>query len=388
MVWIAPAPSSAENWGTTRPNVVEVTIAGPRQVAFDTEALLRELLEPRLVRLETVRVSNIVLSRALTQRASPDRFLAQVWIDLTGREICAVMIVDPAADRALLREIELEHGVDIVAREEVGQIVNASVEALVAGNEFGVESAVVAQHIATSASLAGLAAPDMPPSPLPNEAEPMAEPAHDEPSTETEGADSPQRPSPLPPPRPNSTRAVGLDVALLYDIDMWSAGRSPAHGPGAQLTVVLPRIVVRPLFALGFTYLLPTSVEGEQVGAELDQYQLHLDVGIAPLHRRRVNLGIRLGLIVDLVRLKPHHLEGGDDFALEPARVEVMTLLRLSTDLQIHLLRWLSMVIGVAVEFDVAQTRITVQHTDSTEVVFQPWWVRPAFRLGFVFGAL
>lgn len=125
-----------------------------------------------------------------------------------------------------------------------------------------------------------------------------------------------------------------------------------------------------------------------QVGVQLDQYQLVVDVGVLPAHRHRVSLGIRLGLIVDMVRLEPHQLEVGERFELEPARVEVMTLLRLSTELQIHLLRWLSLIVGVAVELDVARTRMTVQHTDSTEVVFQPWWVRPMLRLGFIFGAL
>lgn len=378
----APASAQGEEWGTTRPTVVEVTIAAPRQVAHETEALLRELLEPRLARLEVVHVTNVVLSQALSQRAAPDRFLAQVWIDLTGRDVCAVMIVDPSGDRALLREIGLEHGVDVVAREEVGQIVNASIEALVAGAEFGVASSIVAHRIETSASLAGLASPSSASPPSIDEPQPVDD------ATEPEAADPQPTPTPLPPPRPDGERRIGLDIALAYDVSVWAADQAPAHGPGAHLTIVLPRVRARPLFGLGFNYLLPATVDGTQVGAQLDQYQLSVNVGVLPVHRQRVSFGIRLGLIVDMVRLEPHQLDGGEGFALEEARVEVMALLRLSTELQIHLLRWLSLVVGVAVEFDVAQTRMTVQHTDSTEVVFEPWWVRPMFRLGFVFGAL
>lgn len=366
---------SQQNWGTTRPTLVQITVAGPQAVTHETEALLRELLEPRVITLEVIRVGSISLRQAWSQRASAEGVLAQAWIDLTGSERCVLMILDPAGERALLREIDLIQGVDVVAREEVGQIVSASIEAVIAGSEFGVAEAEVAEIIRSGISASGLGL---------SSDETSVERA-DEPSAPTPTPI--EDPSPLPPPRQAEGRPIGLDIALDYTVGIVSTDHEPNHGPGTILTVSLARVPLRPLLGLGFTYVLPQTVSGTQVGAELEQYLLSFDIGFMPLHRRRVSLGLRLGLIVDFVRLEPRHLQEEDSVTLEPARLEVMNMIGLSTELRVHLVRWLSLVIGIGVEIDAAQTRLIVEHIDGTEVVFQPWWIRPTFRLGFLFNA-
>jgi hypothetical protein len=121
--------------------LVQVVIAATPDVEARLSPVLTELLGRLPVALELKREATIEVARVLTPPESPPPALARVFIDVTGRDVAIVYLVDAAWQRLLVRRLPLEHGLDEVAREQVAHVVESAIQSLAAGGVLGVTRA-------------------------------------------------------------------------------------------------------------------------------------------------------------------------------------------------------------------------------------------------------
>ena len=116
---------------------VRVVIGGPDSRVEPTRALVEDLLGDVQANLDLAVAPEIdprvVLFPDVVQPAA-----ARVFIDLAEDHAPVLFVIDGEYERVLARRIEVETGLDEAAREQIAQIVRASIEALLAGAVIGV----------------------------------------------------------------------------------------------------------------------------------------------------------------------------------------------------------------------------------------------------------
>lgn len=337
----APAP------GVQR---IHVLVAGEDREREAFARVLLELMQRLSVEVELERVERVELAAVVAAVPREPQLLARCFVDLASETRATLYVHDPARDRILERHAPRAPGDDELVREQLGHMLLASVEALLAGIEVGAPRS----SVAAAAAPAAVAAPAAHAS----EPEPAApvEPAH---------------------------AAWQLRAALLYELSALGSEPGLAHGPELALAIRSP--LSRQLGGLlSAQYRWPIEVDGDAIGMRMHAVALRaLATFEQPLGASTV-LRFGLGAGADVTRVAPR-AAGGTPIELGVARTLTLGVTRALVGAELRITRWLALWGALAADADLDRTQyVLVRSSGQDAQVSAPWRVRPAISLGLV----
>jgi hypothetical protein len=334
------------------PRHVAFVVVGPEEEAVATEQVMRELLGRLAVEAHVERSDGFDLRVVVTPRDEPDDALvARVWIDLRSGERAVMYLVDRSWREVLVREVPLREASDEVAREQLGHIVQAAIETLLAGGSVGRPR----EEVSASLGIA-VPAPVPPPPPAP-----------------------PRPPPPAPPPEPEPTAWIG-GIAAHWELQGYSDVVPVAHGPGLRGELSIASGAWRPGVSLGMQYRLPIVTSDRPIDARLDTLALRLRGHVGYVLAPSVLLVPALGAGVDLVHLEP--VARNPSAALEETRWTGVVFLCAGLGARWYVLEPLALEIGAGLDVSVVDSLYSIERSSGREVVLDPWTVRPTGWLG------
>lgn len=292
--------------------------------------------------------------------SEPSAGEVRVWIEVGDPRGALVLVSDAAGERLLSQRLPTPEGLDEVAREEIGYIVQASVEALLVGAEIGLVRTEAAEAL-------GVPEPELESEPEPEpELEPEPEP---EPEPEIE-----------PEPERSVPRSPGISMAFLagYELHAWAAGLAPRHGPILALAVHGDgRLGVGGGLELGFASSPAVELENA-LRVEARSIAPRISAGLSPELAPRLRLPVGLGVGVDLTRVTSEALVPGAQEQAPVWRPQVIATAAVGARWSLGQGRY-RVCVGVAAELEVDATGLTYRTAEG--VVFRPWRARPGFSV-------
>lgn len=349
----AEVPDSA----IVRPRV-EIAVHGDPQAIASLRVQLEGAVGDGVV-LAIRGVDAIDLAAAVAPGPVDGETLARVWIELVpqGASVATIVVVDGPRERALVRHIRADQGIDAAVREAVATICASAIEGLRAGAVIGIERTVVEAELAPAAQA-------QPTPPVLTEEAPPPRPL---PRT----ADAPVTPKRAPP--------VAVPIELGWAIAAWSRAPVIQHGPSLSIGV-LARGKLQPGGGLAAQYRFPATVDHADVRARLDSGVLRVWAGVHPQVSPRLRVRARVGGGVDLLRAVTSSRSTG----VQPtsAALHGIPIARASLGLGIALPKKLAVVIDASLEVDLVDTEFVLRGPERT--VFDPWRARPGLAIALL----
>lgn len=315
------------------------------------ESVLRELMQRLSVDVEVEPIGRVERAAVLAPVPAGAPYLARCFLDLRADGHALLYVHDPVRDRVLEREVARPPGGEELAREELGHMLLASIEALLSGATVG----------APRSELAAAAAPRPPAASPPPAAEP-------------ERAD-----------RRESARARWqLRGAFMYEL------AALGHGPGITHGPLLAAIVRAPFADPGIGLLLtgqyrfPFDADADPVGMRVHAFALRALLTLEQPLSARLSLRVGLGAGTDVTRIAPQSAASAG-VALAGERTLALGVTRglLGVDLRISPV--LSLWAALAADVDLERNEyVLVQRDGHDSELLAPWRVRPALSLGVV----
>lgn len=332
----APAPAEATE------RVVDVVIAAPPEARARLDERVRELVGPLPARLRTSAVD--VVDPAVVIDETSAGVFAKVWIDAMDLGTTRIYIVDAGADRILVRKVRLATGLDEVAIDEIGLIVESSVDALLQGGTIGVAREVAARELGVARPVVAVPPPARPP-------------------------------PPQPPPR---ARRIVTDLAGGWSVRAWG-DRRVQHGPSIDVAALARTRMLDAGGALELAAVLPTRVRTRELELQLVGGSVralaHLAGAIAP----RWWWEGRIGTGVDIVRDRSRARLPGVDIGAATTRAIGLIAVRTGPSVELGRTRDRLLVrLHATLDVEVAGIRWV---TTEGEPVFVPWRARPGVTL-------
>jgi len=326
---------------------VELRTAGSVDAAAALEPVLRELLGRLGVSLEATAVDRIDLPVIMTPVPTAPPAVARVWIDLGAPDAAVVHVVDGSWTRLLIRRVPVVDVLDEIEREEIGHILEAAVEALLAGEVVG----------------------------EPWQAGPAAAPPVSPPPAAK--APAPRAPRPTPPATPRPWR---LDLGARYEAQGFATG-DLLHGPGVHATLRLGRERLHVTATLSTSIVLPLTLRTPELSIDLVGADVRLVAGLGIDLGRSLRLLVGLGPGLDLVHDTPHTRDARSVSAESP-RWTALAMGRTTAALALSLTRRLGVWVAAGVDLDATDLRFTVRSATGARAALDPPRARPTVLLG------
>lgn len=360
----AARPASAE----VSPREAEVVVAAEGAEGDALESVLRELLGRLPVRVTYGRAASVDPRDVVTPHAGARPLVARVWVDAaaggdggTGtapeppgapRRVprATIYIVDGAWERVLVRHVERGGAADEVAREKLAHIVEASVDALLAGATIGVTRAE-----ATAALGIELPPPD--------------------------------------PPRTKRSKTPRVALGVGYDVALWGAsetGGALAVGSGPTANVFAVPAGSRFGVLTSAQLRFPVSEERERVGVRLESAAASVR-GVAALANGPFGvLRAQLGVGIERVRIEPRRADAAIGSAgagsardpgavtLEPARAVWTPLVQAAATWSFPFGAGAELMCAAGVDVPVVTRRYFADRGGEEVVLLEGYAVRPA----------
>lgn len=342
---------------------IEIVLAGASPHNDQAEQLLGDVLRSQGVPVTFVVVPTLDPDAAFSNRHVDISSLARVWIDLRRQDQIVLFLVDHNWEHALVRQVALTEGVDLVALEEVGQIVSAAIEALIAGRPLEMTPDEAAEMLQTVEPFEEGRLPD---------AESSSPPGASAEDTS------------LPPPSA-STPAEGpvdLELCALYAVAPWSSGEAPLHGPSFWFLVGFERVRLRPALALSIDYRVPSTIIRDDVEASIQRLQLRVDARIQLFSMGIVSMRLGIGGGVDLSFVDPELVTNRGGLEASPSAVVAGPIVQGALSLNVHLTSTWFITFEVALSIEVKDLIYVFRIREESEVFFDPWRVLPFFSVG------
>lgn len=346
--------SATESNALAPASEAEVVLVGASAEWPELEALLRELLGRDAITCHFSRAARFSADDLFDREHERS---ARVFIRLGDKQLVRLYFRAASGERFLLRTLTLENGLDDVGRERIGQVVEASLVALL-------RSPVGLDKAQASVEMARQAPAEATPQPAPSERA-SATPA---PAVNDRIATEPGR-----------ARALELGVNLRYAAQFSGPELYPAHGPGVELTFGLrsARLLLRA--RLVAEHFLPQKLRIQELETKLETnaLRLSLDLGIPFTTQQTFVFALAAG--VDSVSLEPGTPRVVD---VTPAgsRTSVAPFLR--PELRYEIAKG-SLLFGFAAFSDVSlrNTHYDLIESGGRRVLATPWIIRPGATL-------
>ncbi|MFZ5891949.1 MAG: hypothetical protein ACOY0T_12915 [Myxococcota bacterium] len=336
---------------------VRVMIAADSANARDLKAVFVELLTRLHVSLVVTRVAAIEPAAIASPGATENGVLTRVWVDLTKPGAAILYLLDVRSDRVLVRKVRrTPDGAELV-REELGHILQTSVEGLLAGETVGVPR---------------------------QEILPLLEP--DTKSTE------PAKPAPIEhaPTAPveaerSSPNAPGHGwlrgrATLLYAAGLLASEATFTHGPELGF-FALANGHIEPGLWLSLQWRLPVQVAEGPVSARFSQFAPRglFTAKLVGNSERALRLGIGAG--ADVVRVETSLNADAEVDILAP-RTHVFAIARAAFLLDWRLSGALRLVGALTIDADGSGARYVFSTRAGERALLEPYALRPALALG------
>jgi hypothetical protein len=337
---------------------VRVSIAAEPGEMEALLSVIAELMQRLGVELEVDRTGHDL---GVEQR----EHIARCSIDMREPEHAVLLVHDPARDHLLVRRVARTPGRQELVREELGHMMLAAVEALLAGATVGVprEEALRAYSEEQARDRAHAKAAEAAP-PLP----PAAAPAVLERDEEDHDGRVAQR-------------TFQMSGALLYEVAALGHTPGVTHGPALAIAVRSPWPLG--LGVLGSVqYRLPFEIEPEPVGMRTQIVALRALATIEGALTSKLTLRFGLGAGVDVARLEPLLATGASARATED-RTLALAVARALAGIAWRASSVLSLWVALAADADLDRSQYVVVADDGNErTVSEPWRLRPALLVG------
>lgn len=325
---------------------VTLVVAGDGDTGTTLESRLGELAHRLDVSLTAKRVSAIDPHEIIF--GPSDGAMARVWIDASREDVAVVYLSDRTGGRVLLRRVDLAGGVDEVAREQIGQIVRASVEALLSGATIGLTRDEAADAL-------GLPQPAPPP-------------------TEAPALSAEATPASSGAARARLTLGAGYAASLL-------TAHQIASGP--VVTLSLARAAEPWSFGgtLAFDYRLPRTVAQEPLELRVQGGSLHVLAFANRSLSDRFALGLALGGGLDGAYAAPKGATDARGVTVFADDASVTPALRAEASLELSLSPRTRAALAFTADWDLAPRDYVVRHEGGTSLLAQPLALRPGLAL-------
>jgi hypothetical protein len=346
--------------------VVQVSIAAAPGERDALAQVLRELMARLSVEVVIVPVTRVARRDVLAAMPAASPYLARAFVDLRAEDKALLYVHDPVHDRVLERAAQRRRaGQSELTREELGHMLLASIEGLLAGVVLGAPRSELAAQEAKEANADAQAE-----AAAEGEGEAERDAAAREPAA-VETADA-----------TGSGAAWALRGALLYEVGALGHEPSFTHGPMLAGWLVAPQPAIGLL--LSAQYRIPFEADGERVGARMNAFALRaLAMLEAPLSRQ-LALRFALGAGGDVTRLAPQSSRIAP-VALTGERTLVLGVARGLVGIDLRVSRLLALWAALAVDVDLDRTQyVLVRASGEQAAVLAPWRVRPALSFGVV----
>lgn len=325
-----------------------LTVAAPADEARQLEAVARELLARLEVQLELRRVARVDL-REIRRRAAPGHaYLARVWIAFAQSGRARLYLEHAESDRILVRDVAADSNNPELVREELGHILQATIEGLLAGEEIGAPRDEALQQVEAQDAGTTAAAP----------------PANEKPA------------EPVGPP-PQHRQA--LRFGPRYEAVWLGDASAFEDGPGAVFGWIKPRS--RLGFELSGYYRRPLELDADPVGARLQTLAMRALVTFDVWRGQHSVLRLTAGPGADLVRVSPQ-ARPGSNIGLAQSSWLKLAMGRVGVSYEHQLASFVAVELNLGVDIDPAQTRYIYRRSDGDAAVLEPWPVRPLLSLG------
>jgi hypothetical protein len=181
---------------------------------------------------------------------------------------------------------------------------------------------------------------------------------------------------------------VGIDPArphfmygILYEAQAYSSALGAVHGPGAVVTFDA-ELSSLPGTAIATLQYRPTLMSSDPIGARFDVLALRLGAGVRALRTSRVELAGALGIGADLTHIDP---TAGPGASAGPPRWRSYAVARLMAYGHFRLDRGAALFGSVSLDVDLGNPRFVYRVAGELRPLLEPWPVRPALALGFIF---
>lgn len=316
---------------------VSLVVAADEATGADFEYRLGELVHRLDVSLTATHVSAIDPHAIVF--GPVDSAMIRVWIDASHSELAVVYLEDQRRGHLLVRKIELLDGIDEIAREQIGQIVRASVEALLSGGTIGISRA-------EAASALGLSPP-----------------------MEQVGLPTTTTPATAATSRSRMTFGTGYAASLFTGHDLTT-------GPAARFT--FSRVAGSSSFggALAFEYRLPVMAATSPIELRLHGWSARLLACMGRSFSDRLAWQLGLGGGVDATYPEPRSVRGSEVRLLSPA-ASLSPALRAEVGLELALWRRLHAAVALTGDWDLAPRDYVVREDGDRSIIAHPLAVRP-----------
>jgi hypothetical protein len=338
---IAEASASGEPSAFASTRVVELVVVGNDNQL----TVLREALGPHELRAAQVRwlqASRVEAGDVL--RARPSNVAVTCYIDLSALPRARLYFADRSAQHFLARVLDLDHGLDALGKEEVGQIVASSIDVLLDDAASGMDPQQIASVLAEHPTAAD------------------AEPA----TTRVSSAES---------------GSVTSGLGAFYAVQAFARDIPLSQGPGVFSTVGVPYGTSRLSLRASAQLVLPQRLETPLVGARLDTIAVRLGAGGERDLGEYIRVGLWLGGGVDVIYIDPR--QGSTRVArLSSPHYAQATLLSAVAGMSVRVGRDVRVVAAFLVDTDLRPRHYDLATPAGVNNVLEPWAARPGVLVG------
>jgi hypothetical protein len=270
------------------------------------------------------------------------------FVDLSDRAHARLYFSDRAAERFLIRDLELSGDLDELDREALSQAFELSVRALLEDHLAG-----ISREEARSIIL------------------PRVEP------TATQAT----RPEPVKPQTPPRS---GPSASVFWGAEGHSSELGWTQGPGLAIAYDFAFDRARGAVWSSGQYRFEREVRTELVGVALRTISLRAGFDwVRSLGGRAFFAGARLGGGVDLVRFTPSAGSGEDAVILQPTGIANELLLSPGALFGANLAPSLRMTLAIVADVALTQAHYDLDIDGQSARIVDPWSIRPALSLAF-----
>lgn len=342
------SPAALRAQTATPSERILLTVAAPADEAGQLEAVARELLARLEMQLELRRVQRVDL-REIRRRAAPGHaYFARVWIAFAQSGRARLYLEHAESDRVLVRHVTADSSNPELVREELGHILQATIEGLKAGEEIGAPRDEVLQQVEADEASPTPAAPRG----REKQAEAVATPGQ---------------------------RHQAIRFGPRYEAVWLGDASALEDGPGAVFGWVEPRS--RLGFELAGYYRRPLELSADPVGVRLHTLALRALVSFDAWRGPRSVLRLTAGPGADLVRVSPVTSSGSNIELAQDSWLK-LALGRVGMSYEHRLASFVAVELTLGADIDPTRTRYVYRRGDGDAAVLEPWPVRPLLSLG------
>jgi hypothetical protein len=260
----------------------------------------------------------------------------RAWIDCSRGDRVRIYFVNWNTERFLVREVLLPQGLNELALEILGQVIETSVSALIADEKTGMSRAEIASVLDTTSSVR---------------------------------------------PTTTDTPGWGATWGAFYAVQVFAPEQLIEQGPGLTATLGRREGRWRPAAWISAQYQLPETIETALIGVRLDTFALRAGAELARELTARVALAVHMGIGIDAVHIAPR--QGSAQHAsLSPERFSSQYAAQLALVGTTRLGAGVELLAAILADADLGVRHYDVVVDGATVRVVTPWGVRPGIMAG------